>query len=105
VNLEHVERAPLGNLLAARVRVVEVHLRAAAAIEAFSKDAGDGSLARAARPAEQVSVGDPLLLDGVGQRLRDVFLPHDILETLRAILASDDLITHINAKFGVRSAE
>ena len=98
VNLEHVQRAALGNFLAARVVVVEVHLGAAGAIEAFGEDAGDGGLAGAARAAEQVGVGNPLLLDGMGERLGDVLLPHHVLEALRAIFASNDLITHFDLR-------
>ena len=97
VDLEHVQRAPFGDFLAARVAVVEVRFGAAAAIEAFGEDAGDGGLAGAARAAKQVGVRNPLLLDRAGQRLRDVFLPHHVPEELRAIFASDDLITHTTA--------
>jgi hypothetical protein len=39
-------------------------------------------------------VGNALLLDGVRQRLRDVFLTDDVSEALRAILSGDDLIGH-----------
>ena len=66
VDLKHVQRAALGNLLAARVVGVEVHLGATSAIEAFGENAGDGGLAGAARAAEQVGVRNPLLLDGMG---------------------------------------
>ncbi len=95
VNFQHVERAALGDFLAARVVVVEVHLRAAGAVEAFGEDAGDGGLAGAARAAEQVGVRDALLLDGMGERLRDVLLPDDIREALRAVFAGNDLISHL----------
>ena len=94
VNFQHVQRAALGDFLHARVVVVEIHLGAAGAIEAFGEDAGDGGLAGAARAAKQVGVGDALLLDGVGERLGDVFLADDVGEPLRAVLSGDDLIGH-----------
>ena len=50
-------------------------------------------------------MGNALLLDGMGQRLRDVLLPHHVLKALRPILASYYLVTHVNAEFGVPSAE
>ena len=87
-------RAAFGDFLAARVVVVEVHLRPAGAVEAFGEDAGDGGLAGAARAAEQVGVRDAVLLDGVGERLRDVLLADDVGEPLRAILPGYDLIRH-----------
>ena len=43
---------------------------------------------------KSVQTGDPFLLDGVGQGLRDVLLSDDIAETLRPILSRDDLVTH-----------
>ena len=52
VNLQHVHRATIGNFFHARIVVVKVHLWAAGAIERLGKDARDGGLARAARPAE-----------------------------------------------------
>ena len=65
----------------AGILFVKINFRAAGAIQAFGEDAGDGGLAGAARAAKQVGVRDALLLDGVGERLRDVFLPDDIGET------------------------
>ena len=35
-----------------------------------------------------------LLFDGVGERLRDVLLPNDLGEPLRAVFAGYDLIRH-----------
>ena len=101
VDFEHVQRAAFGDFLAARVVVVEIHLRAAGAIEALGEDAGDGGFAGAARAAKQVGVGDALLLDGVGQRLGDVFLAHHIAEALRPILPGYDLIAHLSDDFAI----
>ena len=72
--------------------VGEIDLRAVGAIEALGEDAGDGRLARAARPDKEVGVGDALLRDGVGQRLGDVLLADDIGESLRAVFARYDLV-------------
>jgi len=52
---------------------VKIHLRTAGAVQAFGEDAGNGGLAGAARP-QKSSMGDALLLDGMGKRLRDVLL-------------------------------
>ena len=98
VNFQHVERAAFGDFLHARIIVIEIHLRAAGAVQAFGEDAGNRGFPCAARPAEQVSVRDTFLGDGVGERLGDVFLADDIGETLRAVFSGDDLITHAKAK-------
>ncbi len=66
----------------------------AVAVQAFGEDAGDGGFAGAARAAKQIGVRDALLLDGVGERLGDVFLADDVGETLRAVLSGYDLICH-----------
>ena len=105
VNLEHIERPAFGNFHTTRVIAGEVHFRSVGAIEALGENAGDGGLARAARAAKQVGVGYPLSLNGMGERLRDVLLSHDILEALRPVFTGNDLITHSSAEFGVRSAE
>ena len=105
VNFQHVHGTALGDLLAARVGVVEVHLRAGGAVEALGEDAGDGGFAGAARAAEQVGVRDAVLRDGVGERLGDVLLADDIREPLRAIFAGDDLVTHVNAEGRMKNEE
>ena len=105
VNFQHVHGTALGDLLAARVGVVEVHLRAGGAVEALGEDAGDGGFAGAARAAEQVGVRDTVLADGVGERLGDVLLADDIREPLRAIFAGDDLVTHVNAEGRMKNEE
>src|SRR5207244_10410246 len=74
---------------------LEIRLRAAVTVEAHGKNAGDGGLAGAMGTAEQVGVRDAVLLDGVGQSLRDVLLAHHIAEPLRPILARYDLIRHL----------
>jgi hypothetical protein len=61
VNLQHVHRRPSVISFTRIVVVVEIHLRAAGAIQAFGEDAGDGRLARAARAAEQIGVRDAVL--------------------------------------------
>ena len=94
VDFENVQRPALGDFLAARVGVVEIHFRSAGAIEAFGKNAGDGGFASAARAAKEVGVSNALALDGLGEGLSDVFLPHNLGEALRAILPGYDLIGH-----------
>ena len=47
----------------------------------LGKNAGDGRFAGAARAAKQIGVRDAVLLDGVGERLRDVLLADDVRET------------------------
>src|SRR6266852_9243617 len=102
VYLEYIEGTALGDLNAALVFLVEIHLWSAGGIEAFGENAGDGCFSGPARPAKNVSVSDALLFDGVGQRLGDVFLTHDVVETLRAVLAGDYLISHLFWIFDLR---
>src|SRR6185369_5074985 len=53
------------------------------------------SFADAARAREQVSVMQPLMLDGIAERARNWFLSGDFVEGLRAPLARDYLIGHL----------
>ena len=98
VDLHHVERAALGDFPAARIVFVVFHLGTARAVQALGEDAGDGRLARAARAAEEVGMGDAPGRDGMAERVRDVLLPDHVGETLRAILARDDLVRHLGFK-------
>jgi hypothetical protein len=64
------------------------------AVEAARQNARDGGFARAAGSAKEIGMGDAILLDGVAQRLGDVFLPDHIAEPLRPVFSSYDLIRH-----------
>jgi len=66
--------------------------RSAGAVQALGKISGDGRFPGVREARKKVGVRDSLLRDGVGQRLRDVFLPYDIGETLRAVFSGDDLV-------------
>ena len=94
VNFKDVERAAFGDFLDVEIFIVEVYFGTAGGVEAFGKDAGDGGFAGAAGAAEKVSVSDALLLDGVGEGLRDVLLADNVSETLWAIFSGDNLIAH-----------
>ena len=58
-----------------------------AAVEGHGEDACDGGLADAAMAAEDVSVGDAVLQERVGERDGDVVLADDVGEALRAVFA------------------
>ena len=94
VDFEHVQGPALGDFDAARVFVVEIHLGAVGAVEAFGEDAGDGGFAGAAGAAEEVGMGDALLFDGVRQRLGDMLLAYDVAETLGTVFSGYDLVRH-----------
>ena len=64
------------------------------AIQRHGQDAGDGGFSDSAMPAEDVAVSNALLLDGVLQRAGDMFLADDVGESLRAVFARQDGITH-----------
>ena len=95
INFQNVERPAFGDLKAAWILVVEGDFRAAFTIQAFGENAGDGGLAGAARAAKQVGVRNALLLDGIGERLRDVFLADDLGETLGPVFPGYDFVRHL----------
>ena len=82
VYLQHVEGAAAGDFPHARVVLRKIHLGAAGAVESLGVNARDGGFAGAARPDEQVGVGDALLVDGIGEGLGDVLLTHHIHQNL-----------------------
>src|SRR5688572_11021316 len=99
VNFEHVQRAAFSDFLAARIIFVEVDFGAVGAIEAFGENSRDGGFAGAAWTAEQVGMSDPLLFNGARKGLRNMLLAYHILEALRPIFSSYDLIRHVEPGF------
>ena len=63
-------------------------------VDGLGKQARGRRLPDAARARKEVGVMQALVLDGVAERPRDVLLPRDLLEGLRAPLACDDLVGH-----------
>lgn len=70
--------SPAGFAFVARLRG-----RTAFAVDCFGKHLGGRGLAGSARTAEQVSMGNPLLPDGVLQRLNNMLLSNHVLKRLR----------------------
>ena len=89
VDLDDVDGAgaPAGEILAGLAHPAGRGGGALSAVEAAGQDAGRGGLPAAARPGEEVGVVDPV----VGQRPlkghRDVVLPDDVGEGVRAVAA------------------
>ncbi len=60
------------------------------AVEGLGQDARGGGLADAARPGEQVGMGDAVAFQGVDQGLGHRFLADEVGELLRPIAAGQD---------------
>ena len=87
VELVNVGMGSLGDHGAILAGSVRIGSGALFAQERLGKQAGRGRLARAARSAEQVSMADFVLLDGVFDGALDLLLPHNVLEDLRTVFA------------------
>ncbi|MFM1945365.1 MAG: hypothetical protein RI897_4347, partial [Verrucomicrobiota bacterium] len=95
VDFHDIEGSAFGDFDAARVIVGEVEFGSVGAVQAFGEDAGDGGFAGASGSAEEVSVGDAALGDGMGKRGGDVVLTDDIAEALWSVFAGYDLVCHL----------
>ena len=94
VDLDHVHVRLVGDgaarfALAARFAVLGIF-----AVQRLGEDARRGGLADAARPDEEVGVGDAAGLHGILERARDMLLPDHIGEALRTPLSGDYLVRH-----------
>ena len=85
VDLLHVDVLTLGDGLAAFAFAARRGRRAFFAVECFGENPGRTGLPRAARPGEEVGMGDAIRLERVDERLRDVFLADEFGELLRPI--------------------
>src|SRR5439155_7990013 len=63
-------------------------------VHRLGEDAAGARLARTARPAKEVSVGDPALDDRVAEGAGDVLLADQLAKAPRAPLPIEDLIAH-----------
>ena len=82
VELDDVEGPALGDLGARRADAAGLAVEGVHAVQGLGQDAGAGRLARAPGAAEQVGVGDPVVPDGVAERVADVVLAPDVGEAL-----------------------
>ena len=64
------------------------------AVECFSQNARSGCLADSARSDEKIGVGQPILLDRVLERTRDVFLADEVVECLWPVFSRKNLVAH-----------
>ena len=94
VDFQHIQAAPLGNFLAHVLIRVEIHLRAAGAVERLGKDARGGGLARAARPHKEVGVRKAFLFNGVAQRAHNMIMAQHILERAGTVFSGKNLVAH-----------
>ena len=87
VKLEDIGVRTLGNLEALRAGAIGLSVLGRLAQKRLGEQACRRGLARSARPAEQVRMGDCALRDGVDERLLDMLLPDDVGKHLGTILA------------------
>ncbi len=87
IELVDIGVVALGNGLAFLAGAVGLGSGAVFAKQRLRKDSGRCRLARTARAAEQVGMGDLALLDGVLQRALDMLLAYDIGKRRRAVFA------------------
>ena len=94
VDLDDVERTALLEGRARVARPARLGGRPLAqrrlAVDRLREDARRRRLADAARPAEQVRVGEPVACDRIAERLGDVLLRDEVVEGLRPVLPGGD---------------
>ena len=93
VDLEDVHVAPLSDLAAGVALTTRVGGRPLVAIEAAGKDASGRRLADPARAGEHERLCNAADRDRVAQRLRHATLTDHVVESLRAPLAGENLVT------------
>src|SRR5579863_6357654 len=64
------------------------------AVQCHRQDARNRRFADSTMSAEDVSVGDPALLQRIPQGAGDVLLPDHVSKSLGPVLASENLVTH-----------
>src|SRR5208282_498246 len=94
VNLNHVQRRPRRNLLARIALAARLGRRPVHAVQRLGQDARRRGFPHAARSRKNVRVRHAIRFDRVGQRFRDVALPHQIRKRLRPPFSRNHLVSH-----------
>ena len=101
VDLQHVQIVACGDLEAWVASIAGLRCRSMCAVERLGEQASGARLADPAGAREEIGVGHAPALDRVADRAGDVFLPHQIAESLGAVFASKDGVGHSEgAHFG-----
>jgi hypothetical protein len=95
VHLDDVQRRSLGDRNARIALAAGFGCRSLDAVQCLREKAGHRGLARSPRPREQVRVSNPILGDGVRERLRYVLLAEDLGECLWSVLAIKGEVSHV----------
>ena len=75
------------------------------AVQRPSQDAGGRGLSHTARTGEHEGLREPVVRQGVAQRLRHAALADDVRKRLWAILAREHLVGHVDCRTSPRDAE
>src|SRR5439155_2770418 len=94
VELDDVHRTSGFDREARLTRAVRLAVDRRLAVQRLGEDPRRGRLARPARAAEEVGVGDRALADGVAQRPHDVLLAPHLLEAPRSVPPVERLERH-----------
>ncbi len=95
VDLDHIHRRPLRNLLTICAGVAGSAGRPLLAIEGFGHDPGDRRFTDPARAGKEKRMGDPLRRDRIHQRLYDVRLSDHIVKRPGPVFSRGNLVIHI----------
>ena len=95
VDLDHIEAVSRRDLATVIAHAARRHGWAVYAIERLRENPGRRCLADAARPDEKISVCEAILRDRVLERLRDMFLPDQIIKSLWPIFSREDFVAHL----------
>jgi len=88
VNLNHIDGIATGYFHATWAGATGVAGRALFTVEGFGQYAGDGGFSDSPHAGEDISMGYPLAVDRIGQRLHDMSLPQDFVEAGRSVFSS-----------------
>src|SRR5664279_4108163 len=96
IDLDHVHRIACPDLEAGVAHAARLRngMVCRATVQRHGQDARDGGFADAPMSAEDVTMRDALLLNGVLQGTGDVLLTDDVGELLGSIFARQNLVTH-----------
>ena len=94
IDLNQINKTTFIDLLAGRALTTGFGGDAGFAVEAFGQNPGNGGLADPAGSGKKIGMVEPVLIEGIHQRLQNMNLPHQLFKVPGAPFPRKHLITH-----------
>ena len=95
INLNQIDKPAFINLAARRTFATWLRGNTLFAVQTFGQNSSNRGLPYAASAGKQISMVEPIVIEGIHQRLQNMNLPHQLFKIAGTPFARKHLITHV----------